>query len=232
MELIVAPIVELRAQLTHVFEELVGRVVDSGATSSADPHTFTCGLTGGSTALIFLGALRDAAVDWSRITLFWGDERAVAPDHPDSNYGLAEGVLLSPLGGRAPRAMPMPADRADLDAAAREYDGLLPPALDLLILGTGDDGHVCSLFPAHPALRIDDRRVTAITDSPKPPAQRLTLTMSYVVAAREVWVVAVGARKLTVLQQAVLRQTMTTPLDLVLSQAANVTVFTDQLIRM
>ena len=105
MELIVAPIAELRSRLTHRFEETVASVVDQGTGASIQPHTFTCGLTGGATALIFLGALREAAVDWSRLTLYWGDERAVPPDHVDSNFGLAERLLLSPLGARAPFAV-------------------------------------------------------------------------------------------------------------------------------
>ena len=77
MDLIVAPIAELRPQLTHRFEEAVAE--------ARDISTFACGVTGGSTALIFLGALREAGVDWSKITLYWGDERAVPPDHPDSS---------------------------------------------------------------------------------------------------------------------------------------------------
>src|SRR5688500_10970436 len=113
MELVVAPIAELRPQITHLFEEVVGSSLDRGTTESAEPYAFACGLTGGSTALIFLGALREAAVDWSRVTLYWGDERAVPPDHPDSNYGLAERLLLSPLGGRAPHAVRMPAELPD-----------------------------------------------------------------------------------------------------------------------
>src|SRR5215210_3754160 len=149
MELIVAPIAELRPQITRLFEEVVATSLQRPASGRNDAGAFSCGLSGGSTALIFLGALRDAAVDWSRITIYWADERAVAPDHPDSNYGLAERLLLSPLGGRAPQAVRMPADLPDLHQAAVQYDRALPASLDLLILGVGDDGHVCSLFPNH-----------------------------------------------------------------------------------
>ncbi len=126
MDLIVAPIAELRSRLTHRFEETVASVVDRGTGASIQPHTFTCGLTGGATALIFLGALREAAVDWSRLTLYWGDERAVPPDHVDSNFGLAERLLLSPLGARAPYAVRMPADDTYLTPAARRYAEQLP----------------------------------------------------------------------------------------------------------
>lgn len=228
MDLVVAPIAELRTQLTHRFEEAVAAIVDRGTTAGAEPHTFTCGLTGGATALIFLGALREAAVNWSRVTLYWGDERAVPPDHVDSNFGLADRLLLSPLGARAPYAARMPADEPYLSPAAFSYGQQLPPALDLLILGVGDDGHVCSLFPGHPALVITDERVTVVEDAPKPPPRRMTLTMPYVLETKHTWIVAVGPRKAPVLKQAIGRKSASTPIDLVVAQSADVTVFTDQ----
>lgn len=231
MELIVAPVAELRSNLTHLFEDVVGRTLDRGNGSAAEPYTFTCGLTGGSTALLFLPALRDAAVEWSRLTLFWGDERRVPPDDPESNFGLADQMLLRPLAARAPNAVRMQADMADLREAAREYAWALPPALDLLILGVGEDGHVCSLFPGHQALLEEGARVTVIEDSPKPPPMRLTLTMRYVLESRQIWVVAVGGRKRDVLQQAIARESASTPLDLVVAQGKSVTIFTDQAIR-
>jgi hypothetical protein len=115
MELIVAPVAELKARITHVFEEIVSETLDRGTGTAAEAHGFTCGITGGSTALIFLGALRDADVAWSRVTLFWGDERAVPPESPESNYGLAEQMLLTPLGAKAPQAIRMPGEAPDLE---------------------------------------------------------------------------------------------------------------------
>jgi 6-phosphogluconolactonase len=91
VELVVAPVAELKANLTTSFEAVVGELRD---------RRFGCGLSGGATALLFLPALRGANVDWSRITLFWTDERAVPPDDPESNYGLADRMLLTPLGAR------------------------------------------------------------------------------------------------------------------------------------
>ena len=228
MELIVAPVAELKSRITHEFEEIVAGTLDRGAAAASQANTFTCGLTGGSTALIFLGALRDAAVNWSHVMLFWGDERAVPPDSPDSNYGLTEQLLLTPLGSKAPPAVRMQGEMSDLEQAANEYSARLPPALDLLILGVGDDGHVCSLFPAHPGLREENALVIPIEDSPKPPPRRLTLTMAYVLRARQVWIVAVGERKRVLLQRAIQKQQPETPLDLVVAQAPRVTIFTDQ----
>ena len=237
MELIRAPIAELRPQLTHAFEETVGETLDRDIGGARGVTGFACGITGGSTALIFLGALRDASVDWSRISLYWGDERAVPPDHPDSNYGLAEQVLLQPLAGRAPNAVRMVGEANDVHASAAAYEDRIKTdlgsdPLDLLILGIGDDGHICSLFPGHAGLAVSDRLVMAIEDSPKPPPTRITLTLPFVLASRRVWVVAVGARKLPVLRHAIAKEEPPqTPLDLVVRQAQNLRIFTDQELR-
>jgi 6-phosphogluconolactonase len=231
MELIVAPIAELRPHITHAFEELVGQTLDTAASD-----VFACGVTGGSTALIFLGALREAAVKWSQVSLYWGDERAVPPDHPESNFGLAEQVLLQPLAGHAPNAVRMEGESPDIHAAASAYEERLKndlgsDPLDLVILGIGDDGHICSLFPGHAALAVTDRLVIAIDDSPKPPPSRITLTLPFVLASKAVWVVAVGPRKLPVLEHALSQQPARTPIDLVARQAKNLTIFTDQALR-
>ncbi len=113
MELVGAPVHELRGLLTTSFEEwsIEGR---------------SCALSGGATALIFLGALRNANVDWKKITLFWADERAVPVDDPESNFGLAERMLLAPLGAKAPRAIRMPAEVNLAQAASGTTTRLAP----------------------------------------------------------------------------------------------------------
>ena len=221
MELVNAAVPELKNLLTQSFEDWAqdGR---------------SCALSGGATALIFLPALRAAKVDWSRITLFWADERAVQADDPQSNYGIAERMLLSPLGAKAPRAIRGPA--GTLEQAAIAYDEILAHelnggALDLAILGIGEDGHVCSLFPGNKALDENDLRVVAVDDAPKPPRRRLSLSMRFLLQTRHIWIVAVGPRKLPALQAALTRTQRSTPLDVVLHQAKDVTVFTDQAIR-
>lgn len=243
MELVVARIDELRTRLTEAFEEWSRE--DVGATPR------TCALSGGATALIFLGALRNANVDWSRISLFWADERAVPPEDPDSNYGIAQRMLLDPLGVKAPKAFRMvfdasldrPFDSAQgrpgmssLGTAAMKYDTVLArelksSGLDLALLGVGEDGHICSLFPGHRALLADDLRVVAVEDAPKPPPRRLTLTLPFVLRTKKIWLIAVGPRKLPVLHAALSRTQRKTPVDLLLHQAKDVTVFTDQVIR-
>lgn len=226
MELVGAPVAELRSLLSASFEDFV----------NGSDKRVSCGLSGGATALIFLGALRQAQVDWKKVTLFWVDERAVAPDDPESNYGIAERLLLSPLGAKAPTAIPMPTDRMPLGQAALWYDDALATylhngPLDLALLGVGEDGHICSLFPGHKALLVEDLRAVAVEDAPKPPPRRLSLTLRYVLQTRKIWVIAIGPRKLPVLQAAINKTGNTTPLDLLMRQAKDVTVFTDQQIR-
>ena len=230
MELVGAPVNELRTVLTSSFE-------DWARASAARTITSSCALSGGATALIFLGALRNANVDWKRITLFWADERAVAPDDPESNYGLADRMLLQPLGAKAPRALRMPTDRFALDQAALWYDSVLATelrddALDLALLGVGEDGHVCSLFPDHPALLEDDSRTVVVEDAPKPPPRRLSLSLPFVLQTKKIWLIVIGPRKLPVLQAAINKTgDRSTPLDLVLTHGKDVTLFTDQQLR-
>ena len=235
MELVVARIDELRPRLTEAFEAWAREDVGSAQRS--------CALSGGATALIFLGALRNANVDWSRISLFWADERAVPADDADSNFGIADRLLLGPLGAKAPRAFRIPFDpaldkpgTASLGTVAMKYDAVLnrelkSGSLDLALLGIGEDGHICSLFPGHRALMADDLRVVAIEDAPKPPPRRLTLSLPFVLRTKKIWLIVVGPRKLPVLHAALSRTQRTTPLDLLLQQAKDVTVFTDQIIR-
>ena len=113
--------------------------------------------------------------------MFWGDERAVAPDDADSNYGQVRASWLDRVAIPPERIHRMRGEQVDLDAAARDYEATLvsllgaEPAFDLVWLGVGPDGHVCSLFPGHALLDEKTRLVAAIHDSPKPPPRRITL---------------------------------------------------------
>ncbi len=132
----------------------------------------------------------------------------MAPDHPDSNYGLGERLFLRPIGAEARQVHRMKADASDLAAAALDYEAEMvaalgdPPTLDIALMGMGPDGHVCSLFPGHEALREGTRWVLAVSDSPKPPPRRVTLSLPALVAARVVCVAAFGESKAEALQAA------------------------------
>lgn len=133
-------------------------------------------------------------IDWHRVDVYFADERAVPPDHPDSNFRMATESLLGRVAIPEARVHRMEGERRDLDAAATAYDGQLPAALDVLVLGLGADGHTASLFPGSPALAERQHRVVAV-ESPKPPPRRLTITPPVIAAARHVAVFATGKEK-------------------------------------
>lgn len=154
-------------------------------------------LAGGRTpeALYQLLACDDyrGRIDWDGLDIYFGDERAVPPNHPDSNYGMARRSLLDLVPIDPDRVHRMEADASDLDAAAAAYDDLLPDELDVVLLGLGGDGHTASLFPGEEALDEDDRRCVA-TRNPDGQA-RLTLTYPALNAARHVLFLVIGADK-------------------------------------
>jgi 6-phosphogluconolactonase len=170
-------------------------------------------LSGGSTPRLVYPLLvsqpRVSRVDWRQVDFFWGDERAVPPDHPESNFGLARALLLDHLPGiRADAIHRMPADAADRDAAARDYEAELGrvfdiaptsarrPSLDLIWLGMGPDGHTASLFPGSQALAERRRWVLATTaPATSPVAARMTFSLPLINAARAVLFVVAGADK-------------------------------------
>ena len=187
--------------------ECARRFERAAAAAIAARGQFTCALPGGSVAEACFPALAGAGVDWSRTHVFWGDERAVPPKDPQSNYGLAWRLWLRHMGGGW--VHPMPAYLPALEIAAAQYEESLrrtlgdPPRLDLVLLGVGADGHVCSLFPGHPALDERERLVVAVTDAPKPPARRLTLTLPALAVARALIVCAFGQDKAPALRDAI-----------------------------
>jgi 6-phosphogluconolactonase len=133
-------------------------------------------------------------IAWRSVAIYFGDERAVSPSDPQSNYAMARAVLLDRVSLPAGQVYRMEAERADLGAAARDYDRLLPDRLDLLLLGMGADGHTASLFPGSPVLDERRRRVAPAT-GPAAPRERLTITPPVIAAARRVAVLIAGAEK-------------------------------------
>jgi len=133
-----------------------------------------------------------AGIDWSRVDLWFGDERCVPPDDPESNYRLVAETLLAHAAGARVHAVD---GRADPDVAAAAYAAEIRGVrLDLALLGLGEDGHTASLFPGSPALDVRDREAVAVTAS-KPPPRRITLTLPVFEAAAAIVVLAVGEGK-------------------------------------
>lgn len=210
---VVHPDADLLAQA--VTARLVTALVDVQATGRVPSWV----LTGGTIAdrvhrAVAASPARDA-VNWSRVELWWGDERFLPSGDDDRNETQARAALLDQVPLDPDRVHPMPASSYgtdDPDAAAASYAQDLAAAagsdlkddaalFDVLMLGVGPDGHVASLFPGLPALH-DDRPVTAVRDAPKPPPTRLTLTLSTLNRAREVWFIASGQEKAAAVQLA------------------------------
>jgi 6-phosphogluconolactonase len=223
-------LIDTPAALARVFAERFTAEARDAITARGQ---FSCTLPGGSVAETFFPVLAQAPVAWDRVEFFWGDERAVGPDDPDSNYGLAKRLLLDPVGADPRRVHRMVGEGGDIEAAARDYEKEMvrvlgePPRIDLIVLGVGPDGHVCSLFPGHPLLRERVRRVAAITDSPKPPLRRVTLTMLPLEQAGTICVAGFGDSKAEAIRAALEDAESRVPLALALGAAARALVLVD-----
>ena len=167
-------------------------------------------LTGGRIATRAYARLASdgaGAVDWSRVELWWGDDRFVPADDDDRNAKQVLDLIREPLGLDPARVHEMPASDAgaDLDAAAAAYAAELDGTeFDICLLGLGPDGHVASLFPDHPSSRTPGT-VIAVRDSPKPPPLRTSVTLEVINRSREVWFLVSGADKAEAAARALLR---------------------------
>jgi len=152
-------------------------------------------LAGGTTPRAAYEALaKIPGIDWSKVSVYFGDERAVPPTHPDSNFAMAQAALFDRVPLPEANIHRMVAEVPDQDAAARAYEALLPASISVMVLGIGEDGHTASLFPGSSALNERTRRVLPVI-GPKPPPQRLSVTAPVIEAARLCIVIASGAGK-------------------------------------
>ncbi len=159
-------------------------------------HLAVCG---GSTPAPTYHALQGAALDWSRVSIYFGDERCVPPGSPDSTYALIQSELLDGLPA-APQVHRMRGEDPNFGAAAKQYAALLPERLDVAFLGMGPDGHTASLFPGDPAAVELVSPVVHIV-GPKPPPHRLTMTPRVLLLAHERAVLVTGSAKAKVLAE-------------------------------
>lgn len=204
------PIVQTFADAEAVSRAAAEEFAHRSVEAVAARGRFTVALSGGSTPsrmyqLLAAPPLREA-VDWSKVLVFWGDERAVPPDHPDSNYRAAHAELLARVPVPERQIIRMEGERPDAGAAASDYQAAVagalgvspdgpPPSLDLVLLGMGPDGHTASLFPGNEAVAEINRWVVPVRGAPKPPPDRLTMTAPLLNAAREVLFLVAGADK-------------------------------------
>jgi 6-phosphogluconolactonase len=200
----------------HAAAEQVCRVGEMSLTTTG---RFSLVLSGGSTPRRLYELLAQAPyrtqLEWSRVEFFWGDERAVPPDHPDSNFRMAREAMLDPLGIDTAHVHRIMAEKTDLDEVARDYEqeiervlgrvagvGRRPPHFNLFLLGMGDDGHTASLFPGTRALSETERWVVA-HDVKKLSTRRVTMTPPLINAAHFILFLASGASKADMLAQVI-----------------------------
>ena len=227
---------QLKTVIATEFEKRAAEVI-------ARREKFIVALPGGSVAAAFFPALAALAVDWTRIEIFWIDERAVPPDHAESNYALASRLLLAPARVPPARIHRMQGELPDLDQAARRAADELksiagdPPYLDLAIVGVGDDGHVASIFANRPvssagssagARNAKEEPVIAVYDSPKPPARRLTVTLPVLTNAGLVIAAAFGASKADAIRGALDASGAATPIAELLRRASSSMLLLDR----
>ena len=194
---------EIVADEAALADAATERFISDASAAIRERGVFNVSLAGGSTPKAMYGRLAAeplrAKVDWDAIRFYFGDERCVPPDHPDSNYGMARQYLFTPLGIPDDRVYRIRGE-AEPQAAAAEYEDVLrrtlgsEPALDLVFLGMGPEGHTASLFPGT-FQQFDAQHLVVTTFVEKLHANRVTLTPYAINAARAIVVVAGGESK-------------------------------------
>jgi 6-phosphogluconolactonase len=206
----VSTVVEIFPDGEALVDAAGGRLVDTIQSAVAARGRALIVLTGGGNGIGLLKYLgtRAQQIDWSRVHLFWGDERYVPEDDDERNEKQAREALLDHIDIPPSQVHPMAASDGefgdDLAAAALAYEQLLAanaapgeavPNFDVHLLGMGPEGHINSLFPDTPAVLETTRMVVSVENSPKPPPQRITLTLPAIQRSREVWLMVSGAGK-------------------------------------
>lgn len=204
---------ELMAQAAAA--RLITKIVDAQAARGSASVVLTGGRNGNGLLAALSSAPARDAIDWSRLDLWWGDERFLPDGDPERNVSQALAALLDQVPVDPARVHAMPASDgphgSDVDAAAAAYAAELAaaagpedhgpvPTFDVLMLGVGPDTHVASLFPELPAVRETERTVVGVHGAPKPPPTRVSLTLPAIRAAREVWLLAAGEDKAKAVQ--------------------------------
>jgi 6-phosphogluconolactonase len=211
----VSAAVELRRLTTpqDLFQAAAEEVIRAANDAVAQRGRFTIALSGGSTPknlYALMAANAGSSLPWDRMFFFWGDERHVPPDDPDSNYRMAKEALLSKVAIPAANVFRVPAENPDAPAAAEAYEetlrkffALAPgefPRFDVILLGMGPDGHAASLFPETEALREKSRLVVANWVE-KLKTSRITFTLPVLNAARCVAFLVSGIDKAAALRE-------------------------------
>lgn len=234
-------------------EQMVRLIAESARTSIQARDVFTLAIPGGSIADAVIPLLIVQDLPWEKVHLFWVDERVVPLTDVHSNAGhafrlwqgshLASATHVHVMFGdpgnfqrsdeTEDTTASISATAADMNVAVNHYSRLLeevcgvPVALDVALLGVGEDGHIASLFPDHASAFDVQHTVIAVTDSPKPPAERLSLSYGVLANAREVIVAAFGDGKAFAMQQALENGQSQLPVARIIREAKSVHTFLD-----
>ncbi|WP_038038626.1 6-phosphogluconolactonase [Thermorudis peleae] len=227
---------------TTLTEEAARRIANAIHQCLAEQPWCAVALSGGSTPRPVYQRLAQSPyreqIDWARVHWFWGDERAVPPDHPDSNYRMAYEAMLAHVPVPSENIHRIPAEKG-AEAAAEAYERELQrvfqlqpgavPRFDLLLLGVGADGHIASLFPNTTALAVRDRLVIA-NSVPQLNTQRITLTVPVLLAARTIFILVSGQDKAEAVARAIEGNDdwTTTPAQLLRAAQGDVIWFLDR----
>ena len=207
-----SPLLHAFSTVQALSNAVAERVAALSAEAAARRGRFTVALSGGSMPALIGPPLITAPlrhrINWAAWRVFWADERCVPLTSPESNYRLAREHLLEHVPIPPEQIYPLNPNLAPAQAALAYQAALAqvfgdepgrPPRFDLILLGLGEDGHTASLFPGHTLLSETAAWVAAITDSPKPPPERITLTLPVLNNARQVIFLAAGAGKAEIL---------------------------------
>lgn len=207
-----SPVLHIHDNAAALFEATAKRIIELGNQALEQRGQFHLALSGGKTpGAVYrcLGAppMRQR-LDWSRVHLWFSDERCVPPDHADSNYRMALELLLERLPLEAHQVHRMEGELEPEVAAQRYCDALaqLPrdsdgmPLFDLILLGLGADGHIASLFPDTSALEVERLPVAALYAPLRPQGRRLTLTLPVLNRARHLLLLVSGEKKADVIR--------------------------------
>jgi 6-phosphogluconolactonase len=224
-----APEIRIVEDAEELAETAAGMIVDLATSAVAQRGRFTIALAGGETPRATYERLArqplSEVMPWARTFVFFGDERGVPADHPDSNYGMAHRALLAKVPIPPRQIFRIPGDGSDPEAVATEYARTIGeelkarrgevPRLDLVLLGVGIDGHTASLFPGSPVLKEVFRTVAAVHAAAAVIPQRFTLTFPILNAAACVVFLVSGGVKAKVVKAALAEGTATLPAGMV-----------------
>lgn len=196
----------------QVYETAARMIYDLALTAMQQSGRFTIALSGGATPQALYELLAEnyrKKLPWEQIYLFWGDERCVPPEHPDSNFGMVRASLLDKVPIPSANIFPMPAAGPEPERSAAGYEALLRkffkpedggiPRFHLVLLGLGSDGHTASIFP-HTAAVDEKKRLVMLSSAGESSQMRMTLTLPVINQAENVLFLVTGANKAAVLQ--------------------------------